>query len=203
MTTTLPGGRPGRAGRKARRLDAGVGDSRPPAALAETPVVDRVVRYANRPGTPANRIIAAAGGPRILRWARYTTASVVAGIISTGTLLVLYGLDLVSPQAASVIAFLAGAVPNYLLSRAWTWRGRNRRKPLREIVPYAAIVVATTVAAAMLTGVTDEHVHLLTSLRWLQVLLVGGVFVGTYVAMFVVKFLLLDWLVFTAGKSSQ
>lgn len=181
-------------------LDEAGADTKPLAALTGTAVADWALRSVGGTGTLAARIVALANRPRLLRWARFATASVAAGIISTGTLLVLYGFELTSPQAASVIAYFAGAVPNYLMSRTWTWRGRGRRKPLREIVPYAAVVATTTVTAALLTGYTDEHVHLLTSLRWLQVLLVGGVFVGTYAVMFVVKFLLLDRLVFTGQR---
>lgn len=132
----------------------------------------------------------------IRRWLRYTSASITAGICSTGTLLLLYGLQLAGPRAATVIAFFAGAIPNYVLSRTWTWRGRGRSQPVREIVPYAAIVAVTTVTAALLTGLADEHVGAVTSLHWLQVAIVGAVFVGTYATMFVIKFLLLDRFVF-------
>lgn len=197
MTATLPDQPPGRV------LDEAGADTQPFAALTGAAGAGRALRSAGRPGTLANRVLAVADRRRILQWVRYATASVVAGVISTVTLLVLYGFDLTSPEVASVIAYFAGAVPNYVMSRTWTWRGRGHRKPLREVVPYAAVVATTTVTAALLTGLTDEHVHLLTSLRWLQVLLVGGVFVGTYAVMFVVKFLLLDRYVFTAGKRPQ
>lgn len=145
---------------------------------------------------------AVARRPYLLRWARFATASVTAGLISTGTLMVLYGFEVTSPQVATVIAYFAGAIPNYLMSRSWTWRGRGGRKPLRELLPYAAVVATTTATAALLTGYTDDHVHLLTSLRWLQVLIVGGVFVATYATMFVVKFLLLDRYVFTGTRQT-
>lgn len=140
--------------------------------------------------------------PRILHWAKYATSSIVAGVSSTGTLLLLYGLSLTGPRVASVIAFLAGAVPNYLLSRSWTWRGRSHAKPMREVIPYLAIILTTTVTAAMLTGFVDDNVDVVTSARWLQVLLVGAAFVGTYAVMFVVKFLFLDRFVFTARRRS-
>lgn len=199
MTATQPTQRTQPTG---RLLDDSDADTQPVGPPARRAAADLASSSGGR-GTLAERIIAVSTRPHLLRWARFATASVVAGVISTGTLMVLYGFDLTSPQVASVIAYFAGAVPNYLLSRAWTWRGRGHRTPLRELLPYAVVVATTTATAALLTGYTDDHVHQLTSLHWLQVLIVGGVFVGTYATMFVVKFLLLDRYVFTARKGAQ
>ncbi|MQA83130.1 MAG: hypothetical protein GEV03_00510 [Streptosporangiales bacterium] len=138
--------------------------------------------------------------PGIWRWAKFATSSGVATVSSAATLTILYGLDLTGPRVATVIAYAAGAVPNYLLSRLWTWRGRSHPKPLRQVIPYLAIILTTTAIATTLTGLTHDHVHLLTTVRWIQVLLVDGVFLGTYAAMFVVKFLFLDRFVFNARR---
>ena len=79
---------------------------------------------------------------RIRLWARYTGASVVAGIISEVVFVVTYWFA-AAPLAASLLAFVAGAVPNYLMNRYWAWQRRGRPDRTREILPYAVIVVVT------------------------------------------------------------
>lgn len=102
---------------------------------------------------------------------------------------------------ATVVAWFAGAVPNYLLNRYWAWRHRSRPDAGRELVPYAIIVVATTAAAALVTTLADTLVHeWVTSHTW-QTLFVGAAYLGTYGIMFLLKFVLFDRLVFSGGRS--
>ena len=79
---------------------------------------------------------------RIRLWGRYTGASVVAGIISEVVFVVTYWFA-AAPLVASLLAFVAGAVPNYLMNRYWAWQRRGRPDRTREILPYAVIVVVT------------------------------------------------------------
>jgi putative flippase GtrA len=127
-----------------------------------------------------------------LIFARYTAGSVVAGMISEATFLALYGPRLVGPRAASVAAFVAGAIPNYLMNRRWAWARRGRASVRGELLPYAAIAVASALLAAWLTGLVEANVHRLTSTRGLQVLVVNAAFLATYGAMFLIKFSLFD-----------
>ncbi|MGH3877813.1 MAG: GtrA family protein [Actinophytocola sp.] len=133
-------------------------------------------------------------------WGRYTAASVIAGVISELVFLVAYWFE-AAPVVASVVAFVAGAVPNYLMNRRWAWRRTGTPHPVRETLPYAVIIVSTALVAILATTLADrwvvEHVG---SHGW-QVVLVGAAFLGTYGVMFVLKFVLFDKLIFRGGRT--
>ncbi|MGV0742503.1 GtrA family protein [Mycolicibacterium sp. XJ870] len=132
---------------------------------------------------------------RFLLWRRYAGASVVAGIISEVVFLVTYWLSAV-PVLASLLAFIAGAVPNYLMNRYWAWQRRGRPHGTREILPYIVIIVVTALTAIVVTTVADHWVRDHVAAHGWQVALVGAAFLATYGAMFVLKFVLFDRFIF-------
>jgi putative flippase GtrA len=132
---------------------------------------------------------------RILLWGRYTGASVVAGIISEVVFVVTYWFAAV-PLVASLIAFVAGAVPNYLMNRFWAWQRNGRPDRTREVLPYAAIVIVTALTAILVTTAADRWVRDHVDAHALQVTLVAAAFLATYGTMFVMKFLLFDRFIF-------
>ena len=109
---------------------------------------------------------------RIRLWGRYTGASVVAGIISEVVFVVTYWFAAV-PLVASLLAFVAGAVPNYLMNRYWAWQRRGRPDRTREVLPYAVIVVVTALTAILVTTAADRWVRDHVAAHALQVTLVG------------------------------
>jgi putative flippase GtrA len=139
---------------------------------------------------------------RLLLWFRYTAGSIVAGVISQAVFVVCYALGSL-PAVASITAFVAGAVPNYLLNRRWAWRNSGRADVVRETLPYAVIVVATALAAAAVTSVADAWVRTSVDDRGWQIALVAAAFLATYGAMFVLKFVLFDRLVFAGSGRRQ
>jgi putative flippase GtrA len=138
--------------------------------------------------------------PRHRLWGRYAAGSVIAGVISQTVFVACYALG-AAPVVASITAFVAGAVPNYLLNRLWAWEQRGRARVGREVLPYAAIVVVTALAAAAVTSAADAWVRTAVESRAWQVALVGAAFLGTYGFMFVLKFVLFDRLIFTDRRS--
>lgn len=134
-------------------------------------------------------------------WGRYTAASVIAGVISQVVFLVTYWFG-AAPVAASVVAFVAGAVPNYLMNRRWAWRRSDKPHPVRETLPYAVIIIGTALVAILATTLADRWVVAHVGSHTLQVFLVGAAFLGTYGAMFVLKFVLFDRLIF-AGDGAR
>lgn len=133
--------------------------------------------------------------PRLLLWVRYSASSVIAGAISELAFLICYWLG-TPPVVASVVAFAAGAVPNYILNRRWAWRRTGRADRIRELLPYAVIVVVTAAAAALMTTAADHWLRDRIESHVWQTLLVSATFLGTYGVMFVLKFVLFDRLVF-------
>ena len=139
--------------------------------------------------------------PLAVRLAKFTAGSALAAVISEAAFILVYGVVGAGPRVAGVVAFLAGAIPNWGLNRRWTWRRRGRPRLGREVLPYVAVVISTAVAATALSGVADGWVRGLATPRWVQVGLVGMAFLLPYGALFLLKFMLLERLVFSDPPS--
>jgi putative flippase GtrA len=125
---------------------------------------------------------------RLLLWARYSASSVVATVVSQLAFALCYWFG-TAAIVATVVAWFAGAVPNYVLNRRYTW-GRSGQK-----LPYTIIVIGSAVTAAVVTSVTDHLVQPIESHAW-KTMLVSGSYLATYAILFIVKFVLFDRLVF-------
>jgi putative flippase GtrA len=139
---------------------------------------------------------------RLLLWAKYSAASVVATVISQAAFALCYWFG-TAALVASLVAWVTGTVPSYLMNRRWTWGHRNPAG--RDLLPYAIIVVVSAVLAAIVTTVTDHLVQdRIDSHAW-QTVLVSGSYLGTYGVLFILKFVLFDRYVFAkrAGSSSE
>ncbi len=126
---------------------------------------------------------------------RYSAGSVVAAIVSEATLTLLVGVARMSAGPAAVVAFVAGAVPNWILNRRWAWEHAGRVTLRRELGPYVLIVLATLVATAGASAAVDAATRHVS--HWVSVVAVDGAYIAATGLMFVVKFVLFDRLVFT------
>ena len=134
------------------------------------------------------------------RLARAATTSVAATVLSQVVLLAVLAVGGV-PALASTLAWAAGAVLNFLVTRRWVWGRTGRPRVRRELLPYLAVIGLgglasiglTTLAGSLLTRLDLPH------LWW--VVLVDGAYVGSYALVFAVKFTLLDRLVFGRGAA--
>jgi len=127
--------------------------------------------------------------PKLLR---YFTGSVIATVCSEVAFVALYGLLSVGTTWSSVLSWLAGAVPNFWLNRNWAWQRTGRPSLRREVLPYAAIIVTTLVLATLLTHAADVWLHHQGVSSSVRVTLVAAVFLGTYVVVFALRFVLLE-----------
>ncbi len=135
------------------------------------------------------------------RHLRYAAGSGVATICTQVTFLVLYGALQTTPAVASVVGWLAGAVPNYWLNRSWTWGRRGRPSLTREVLPYVAIVLGTLLVATVATSAVHAALERAQVAAGVRLLLVNGTFLAVYGLMFVLRYFLLDRL-FRRGPSS-
>ncbi len=128
--------------------------------------------------------------PLVTRVVRYALGSVVASLVSLVTFVVVYGvLGGLSPRVTSVVASLVGMVPAYFLNRNWAWGRRGRSHLVKEVIPYLAASLLGLVAAMWSVDVVSSHVKSLTTDKTLQVTLVAMAYVGTYAALWILKFL--------------
>jgi putative flippase GtrA len=135
------------------------------------------------------------------RWVkvwRYTVGSVIAALTSIVVFAVAFGLGL-GNVPANVLAFLAGAVPNWILNRSWAWQRRGRVHVPREILLYAVVSVLSLVASSAATGWAGNEVPSVTPNHTLQVLLVAGAYIATYGILFVAKYVLYELVIFAGA----
>lgn len=120
---------------------------------------------------------------------RYSAASVAGVVASQVTLLgclVVLDLDAVP---ANLIAVTVGAVPNYLINRAWTFDKRGRHSLTREVIPFWSMALAglvlSTVAVAWADGRFDG-----------SLVAVSAANIGSFGVLWIAKFFVLDRVLF-------
>jgi len=134
----------------------------------------------------------------VARFARYTAGSVVALAVSEVTLVVCFATGWTSAATASVVAFFAGAIPNYVLNRSWVWKHRGPVEVRREIVPYVGISLATLGLAALATTLAAR---LAPAGSTASTAFVALAYLATYGILFVVKFFAYQRFVFRRPAS--
>ena len=133
---------------------------------------------------------------RWLRIWRYTASSVLAAVTSAVVFAAAYALG-AGTVPANVLAFVAGAVPNWVLNRSWAWQRRGRVHVGREVLLYAVVSLASLAASSAATEWAGREARTITGDSGLRVLLVAGAYVATYGVLFVIKYLIYELVVFT------
>ena len=98
------------------------------------------------------------------------------------------------PRIATGAAFLAGALVNFVANRFWAWHRRARQGLGRDALYYATLSVGTALVAAAVTSLTHLYVQDLDPNR--RAVLVEASYFATYAVLFLVKFVVLDRIVF-------
>jgi putative flippase GtrA len=132
---------------------------------------------------------------RWLRVWRYTASSIIAAATSAVVFAGVYALGL-GTVWANVLAFAAGAVPNWVLNRSWAWQRRGRVHVGREVVLYAEISLASLAASSAATEWASRWARSAIDDSALRVLLVAGAYVATYGVLFVGKYAVYELVVF-------
>lgn len=79
--------------------------------------------------------------PWISKWAKYSAASMSGVVTSTATLFVLLEVVDLAPVPSNIIAVTLGAIPNYLVNRAWTFQKRGAHSFTREVLPFWGMAI--------------------------------------------------------------
>ena len=144
-----------------------------------------------------NRLIAS---PLRGRMTRYTIGSIVAAATSAVVFALAYLLG-ASTTACSIIAFVAGAIPNWILNRRWAWKLSGRISVAREIIAYVVISLLSLVATSATTEWTQDHVQSITTHHhWIRAALVTASYLAVFAVLFVAKFAVYELWIFR-GRS--
>ena len=106
---------------------------------------------------PRERLQALLRHPLRGRVTKFAISSGVAAATSAVVFPLLYVLGL-DTTLCTIIAFFAGAIPNWTLNRRWTWKVEGKVAFGREIVAYLVISATTLVILSLVTGWTDNLV---------------------------------------------
>lgn len=129
------------------------------------------------------------------RITRYAIGSVVALATSIVVFALLYVTGF-GTTTCSIVAFVAGAAPNWFLNRRWAWQITGRVAFLREIVGYVLISLLALVSSSAATGWTQAQVQSIPAHHGFRVILVTGAYVAVQAILFVAKFLVYEHWVF-------
>ncbi|MGH2910636.1 MAG: GtrA family protein [Solirubrobacteraceae bacterium] len=137
-------------------------------------------------------------------WAAKITKYAVGSAVALGTSVVVFAImDWLHIRTGidSAAAFVAGAIPNWILNRKWAWRMEGRVEWMREIVAYTVISVLVWAASTWATGNTQNwaHDHIAPG-TGLRVIVTTAAYVFVQAVFFVIKFVIYDKWVF-AGRS--
>lgn len=130
---------------------------------------------------------------------RYALGSLVALLTSVLVFALLYVMG-VGTTTDSIVAFFAGAVPNWMLNRRWAWERDGKIEVAREVVGYSIVSLLAVLASSLGTGWAQRQVQGIPAHHGIRVALVTGAYVLVQALLFVVKYVIYDRWVF-AGHS--
>ena len=133
------------------------------------------------------------------RVTKFATASLLAAGTSAVVFPVLYVLG-ASTTVCTVVAFFAGAIPNWTLNRRWTWKVEGRVAFGREILAYLVISVCTLLVLSLATGFTHRAVQGIPAHHGVRVLLVTASYFAVLAVLYGVRFFLYEHWIFS-GRS--
>jgi putative flippase GtrA len=134
-----------------------------------------------------------------VRLTQFLVGSGVSTGVSQVVLIGCYGLLHASAPVATVAAFVAGAIPNFLINWFWTWARSGKPSLVKDLLPYFSITIAGGLLATALTTWADDLVEPHLHSHGIRTLVVAVVYLGSYALFFLLKFFLLDRLMATRG----
>jgi putative flippase GtrA len=127
---------------------------------------------------------------------RYALGSVVAASTSAVVFAILFVMH-VGTTACSISAFVAGAIPNWILNRRWAWRRRGRPEFGREVIGYALTSIVSLLLTSLSTAWTNTQVQSIPPHHGIRVILVTASYLAVFAVLFVLKFGLYEFWVFS------
>jgi putative flippase GtrA len=139
--------------------------------------------------------------PALLKLWRYGAGSVVAFVTSVVVYYVFFSFAHLGAIGSTWVAFVAGAIPNWVLNRRWAWEKRGRDGVARESALYVLVSIVSLVASSAATKATAlAVVHTNHTARDL---LVTFSYMASVVVLSVLKYLVYDRFVFVDKRRAR
>ncbi|MGC9220324.1 MAG: GtrA family protein [Solirubrobacteraceae bacterium] len=133
--------------------------------------------------------------PFSAKMTKYALSSVLAFGLSNLTFAFAYWLGW-DTTICSVVAFIAAAIPNWIMNRRWAWKQKGRA-PFRQIMAYAGVSAVVLVVTSLATGWTNAQVQSIPQHHGVRLLIVTGSFVVVTVVLFFIKFVIYEFVIFS------
>ena len=139
--------------------------------------------------------------PRRGRLTKFAISSAVAAGTSFVVFALLYAMH-VDTTVCTILAFFAGAVPNWSINRRWTWKVQGQVALGREVVAYLIISGITLVLLSLATNEADTFVkvHHIQKGTGLRILIVTGTYFAALAILYGARFFLYEKWIFS-GQS--
>ena len=140
--------------------------------------------------------------PFSAKMTKYALSSVIAFMLSVIAFPLVYWADGGETTVASVVAFFAAAIPNWIMNRRWAWQ-QTGRAPKKQMISYAAVSAMVLVVTAYATGRTNywvKHDAHIQNHHGLRLLVVEGSFVLITVILFFTKFAIYEFVIFRGDR---
>lgn len=141
--------------------------------------------------------------PLVRRITGYSAGSLIAAFTSELAFAAAFGVFGLGTTWSSLVGFVGGAVPNYVLNRRWAWKGRRGRSRRSELVLYVVVSVATFLTAAVVTEVAETWARGLHVAAAWRVMLVAGAYLAASGVFFAAKFVAYELVVFTDRPATR
>ena len=141
----------------------------------------------------AQRVGRSAYGAKVTKYAIGSVVALMTSIIVFAVTYVVLGGH---PTTCSILAFFAGAIPNWILNRRWAWK-RQGRPPARQVIGYIGVSILVLVTTSAVTGWTNAQVQSIPSGHGVRVMIVTASYVLVTIVLFFVKFVIYDYWVFS------
>jgi putative flippase GtrA len=139
--------------------------------------------------------------PALLKLWRYGAGSVVAFVSSVVVYYLCFSFAHLGAISSTWVAFVAGAVPNWILNRRWAWEKKGREGVARESALYVLVSIVSLVASSAATKATAlAVVHTSHTARDL---LVTFSYMASVVVLSVLKYLVYDRFVFIDRRKAR
>jgi putative flippase GtrA len=129
------------------------------------------------------------------RFTKYALGSVIAFMASNVAFALVYVAG-ATTTVCSVAGFVSGAIPNWVLNRRWAWQ-RQGRPPARQIIGYIGVSIVVLVTTSAATGWTNARVQSIPPHHGVRLLIVTASYVLVTVVLFVAKFGIYEYWVFS------
>lgn len=138
--------------------------------------------------------------PALLKLWRYGAGSVVAFVSSVVVYYAFFSWAHLGAIGSTWVAFLAGAVPNWILNRRWAWEKRGREGVARESALYVTVSLVSLLASSAATKATALAVA--HASHTAKDLLVTFSYMASVVVLSALKYLVYDRFVFVNKRGS-